>query len=1135
MMILIISECEKKALKRTRRVLDAFANRIGNNTWQTVITEDGLKAMHTLLRRSASKNTAVSCHWLRSRSRSDLLWVVGNRSAFDEAGQVPVNRTRRSLIPQDWQNNWSHAQSIQIVATIAALLHDIGKSTIGFQHKLFSSQAGADPFRHEWISLRLFLWLIEGCTSDDEWLKRFCDLNAFLEKNPLNQEQLDDYCKVDSQASKIKLSQYPPLAQWVAWLIVTHHRLPPLNKTFISSLEKHQFRKTGHAALNKATFYFYQNLKAHDFWVKNPKSIEQNTQARNQSFWRFDSLVIHSHPWQSQLKRYCAKAMADAALNDLLVAAEPKNPINDPWLLLLSRLCLMVGDHNYSSLPKEDPRRVKGSPQFTHLIANTERLSDRTGRSTHEPKQALDEHLLGVAGLTARFARVLPQLKTVLPRISDHPQLVNNTTIERFKWQNQACSSVKQVREKSDQHGFFGVNLASTGSGKTIANARIMHALSDPKLGSRFTIALGLRVLTLQTGKSLRKDLDLADDQLGILIGSSAHQSLYELNETATESNPHRQDSYGSESAEELLSEWVDSGYELHQYEELGLGTVIENTKARQLLFSPIISCTVDHLIQASECQRGGAYIAPMLRLLSSELILDEPDDFSPSDLPALSRLVHLAGVFGARVLLSSATLPPDMLSGLFESYRSGRQIHNHHLKLPAPKVVCAWFDENHSKTHPCQSAADFSAQSRAFAAKRARYLSGLPIRRRAGVLPVNPEFNQERPEQFYAALARALITKSLDLHRRHKLSCPSGNSLSVGVIRIANIKHIVGLAQAIYADDYSDLLGEISLNLATYHARQLLALRNQLENGLDSLLKRSSNEQAIFKLPSIKEAFEHGSKDQLFVVLASPVCEVGRDIDFDWAIAEPSSMRSIIQLAGRIWRHRPGKVAAEANLAILQKNLNQLTGASSGSIYARPGYESKDHKLTQHSIDEVMTLEQLSRVDSLPRLIKPESLKPTERLADLEHQVMAELFGTQTQEKTVVTGYFSDSDTSSRMHTHLPQITPFRAGQQQTSYIARYETTGDIQFYLSDEVYDRHNKEPSLQNHVITRVPLNCTNPAVKPWLNLSLHDALERLSEQLGEKDWVQLENTYSTVALENSTQGWLFNETLGFWRQY
>ncbi len=52
MMVTFISQCEKKALKKTRRVLDAFANRIGDNTWQTLITEDGLNTA----RKNAKQN-----------------------------------------------------------------------------------------------------------------------------------------------------------------------------------------------------------------------------------------------------------------------------------------------------------------------------------------------------------------------------------------------------------------------------------------------------------------------------------------------------------------------------------------------------------------------------------------------------------------------------------------------------------------------------------------------------------------------------------------------------------------------------------------------------------------------------------------------------------------------------------------------------------------------------------------------------------------------------------------------------------------------------------------------------------------------------------------------------------------------
>jgi len=104
MMVTFVSQCEKKALNRTRRVLDAFADRIGDNTWQTVITQEGLLAVKKLLRKTASKNTAVSCHWIRSRSRTELVWVVGTKSKFNSQGVVPVNTTLKE-IPMDIARN----------------------------------------------------------------------------------------------------------------------------------------------------------------------------------------------------------------------------------------------------------------------------------------------------------------------------------------------------------------------------------------------------------------------------------------------------------------------------------------------------------------------------------------------------------------------------------------------------------------------------------------------------------------------------------------------------------------------------------------------------------------------------------------------------------------------------------------------------------------------------------------------------------------------------------------------------------------------------------------------------------------------------------------------------------------------
>src|SRR5690606_35817632 len=105
--------------------------------------------------------------------------------------------------------------------------------------------------------------------------------------------------------------------------------------------------------------------------------------------------------------------------------------------------------------------RVSGDENYKQLAANTD-------RNTKQIKQSLDEHLLGVSRFTSEFARVLPIISQELPTLKDHNSLAKDTNIKRFKWQNKAALLARKAQDESREHGFFGVNMASTGCGKTI-------------------------------------------------------------------------------------------------------------------------------------------------------------------------------------------------------------------------------------------------------------------------------------------------------------------------------------------------------------------------------------------------------------------------------------------------------------------------------------------------------------------------------------------------------------------------------------------------------------------------------------------------------------------------------------------
>ena len=1116
MNVLIVSQCNKNALKETRRILDQFAERRGDRTWQTPITHAGLETLRKLLRKKARKNSAVACHWIRGHDHSELMWVVGDASRFNMNGAAPTNTTTRDILRRGDENDWHSGQLIHLLASMAALFHDLGKASEAFQDRLHGRLEGRNRYRHEWVSLRL-LQAFVGEDDDASWLARLEQPTPEDDACWLSRLMCDG---LDDPWPEATLFEHlPPLAAAIGWLIISHHRLPALPAIDEMGVQKWVGARAHLNAGNLPTLP--QAITA--AWNERLESASPEDVA---PYWTFPhGLPVTEKPWRERSQR-----LARQLQNARIASA----PLESPYVMHLARLSLMLADHHYSRLT--DQGRLKGQWSLD-LYANT---ANHHGK--RQLSQPLIEHLIGVTRSVGEIAHHLPSMDRALPRIARHKGFKARSRDARFRWQDKAFDLATGLRDKSHDQGFFGVNMASTGCGKTIANGRILYALSDPEVGARFTIALGLRTLTLQTGQAYRERLGLGNDDLAIRVGGSATRALFEHQQFESQQREHG----GSDSRADLLDEQAHVHFEGNLGEHPVLSKVVADPHAQALINAPVVVCTVDHLMPATESLRGGHQIAPMLRLMNGDLVLDEPDDFDTADLPALTRLVYWAGLLGSRVLLSSATLPPALVRGLFEAYRSGRVEYQRHRGTPGAPIhpVCAWFDE-HGCTHSdCDGDEAFDAAHREFARRRADKLSAQPAVRRGRIVPISA--SSAHPDVVHQTVAETLLNEALTLHAQHHTIDPhSDKRVSFGLVRMANIEPLVAVAQALYR---SEIPEAYQVHLCVYHSQYPLLLRSRLEARLDSTLDRR-DENAVFDLPDIRSRLDHSeAPNQLFLVLGSPVTEVGRDHDYDWAIVEPSSMRSIIQLAGRVRRHRPATVEAP-NIALLDANIKHLKRQQ--PAFSRPGFETeKLWPLTQHRLEAVLREDEIDPIDSRPRLLPAESLEPTQKLVDLEHARLAALMvegaaSAPGQRRRKRRGEPEQTELGAYLFYRAPAMTlgavpiqqqPFREDNEADSEFVLLpdETEEDFGFWRSD----RQGKEEQLVpvESELDRLPDEAIdNSRVTPWNEPDYLAALADQAEAMG-LDIERCARRFGRIRLNTNRapQGWHFHPALGFVRR-
>lgn len=1081
MMVTFVSQCEKKALNRSRRVLDAFANRIGNNAWQTVITQEGLLAVKKLLRRTASKNTAVSCHWIRSRSRSELVWVVGNRNKFDDQGGVPVNSTKRNLLNMDIENDWKYLPLIKSLVALAALLHDWGKASQLFQEKLNPNKKHSfkgDPIRHEWISCLLLKALVQSVTkkasdnTDAAWLGAL--VNGDVDEAKIKAIAMTNIIN--------PLKGLPPMAKLVAWLIVSHHRLP-FNKDVCMRFEA---ARDIDDVLRKITQQWgYQN-----------RYDEGEYQQRVQQCFEFPhGLLSCSKPWLAQVKKWSVRL--------LRCEQQGLQALGDgSYRLILghARLCLMLGDHYYSS----QDRNVKWKSDLA-LYANT-------NFKTKKLKQKLDEHLVGVAACGLKNTHLLPAFECDPPAAQDISTL-KKLSPKAYRWQDEAVKEIRTWKKnEQEKYGFFAVNMASTGCGKTFANAKIMRALSKDGVSLRFILALGLRTLTLQTGDEYRERVGLDNSDLAVLIGSRAVMELHQQQKQDEQAESFEQS--GSLSQEFLLDEEVDYDCAIPEEE---LSTVLSLERDKKFLYAPVLACTIDHMMAATETKRGGRYILPTLRLMSSDLVIDEIDDFSGDDLVAIGRLIHLAGMLGRKVMISSATIPPDLSEGYFKAYRDGWQLYCKTRTRASPVIGCAWVDEfgtqvtTNRETEVSKAILGYRDRHKRFISQRVSKLLRQKVKRKADIQSCESLFDsfpkdhndedviQNKQQAYFELIASSVFNK----HQQHNtIDINSQLRVSFGVVRVANISTCVALSQYFLS---MQCKADTAVRVMAYHSQQVLLLRHLQEQHLDEVLKRKENneeEPKSFFNADIRKHLDFiiqkdpQIKNVIFILVATPVEEVGRDHDFDWAVVEPSSYRSIIQLAGRVRRHRDS-VVDKANMSLMQYNWRGIKYKHKKDVRAfiSPGFEDKV-LLASHNLNDLVDTKQLAKqVDAIPRIQKPDVLKQSEKLVDLEHYVIRSLLATKPQGcfiPATLQGYLS----SAWFLTAYPQkITPFRSGSPSLKIYLTFDENSENYFFCEkNEKGIPINRERLLN---ITRASLTIEAKS-RLWLQRDFIEAVELMADE-------------------------------------
>jgi len=145
---------------------------------------------------------------------------------------------------------------------------------------------------------------------------------------------------------------------------------------------------------------------------------------------------------------------------------------------------------------------------------------------------------------------------------------------------------------------------------------------------------------------------------------------------------------------------------------------------------------------------------------------------------------------------------------------------------------------------------------------------------------------------------------------------------VSAGFIRLNTVASTRNLAKHLM--ETTALPDDVELAVVCYHAKYSGLELTLIDRALNTITnrKRLARGESFSKeaLSNYIEPLRRGTgkPNLLIIAVTTSIIETGRDHDYDWAILEPSSHRSLIQGPGRVRRHREALEWQPQNVSLI-------------------------------------------------------------------------------------------------------------------------------------------------------------------------------------------------------------------------